>query len=164
MSLPSKKFHRSSTGVTLTAGVAATLVDIVVLKIQKGLGVLIPGNFPLLMTLTAGLEDHAEIYFGYRVPTDPRRTIPIGSKLLYNVWKDLTMAQQQDSDYKEAITVDLGIFPGLALTEDESLVLSVYDSGVVAATAATEFYIPYYEKDPGDLSLELELRRQLYGK
>ena len=120
---PSKKFTRASTGVTLTAGVAGTLVDIVKVKIQKGLGTGIPGRFKFLLKLTSTLSDQAEIYFGYMTPDDERRVRPIGSVNFFQPFKDLTLAQQQDKDYEDAITVDLGIYPILALIEDETFVI-----------------------------------------
>jgi len=105
---PQQKFHISSTGVTATDGVVSQLSDVFVIKIQKGLGVVIPGRFKLVLKLLDDASNEmgaaTEFYFGYRTPDDPRRTVPIGAMNIYSPWKDLDTAQQRDDDHADRST------------------------------------------------------------
>lgn len=161
--LAATKLHRASKGVTLTPGEIDRVSEIVSIKIPKGLGIFVPGTFPLLLKLSGAVHSDAEIYWGFRTPADPRRTIGIGNTLMYQVFKDLTPTEQQHRDYRDAVTVNLGMVPGLALVEDETFVISLWTPSGTAATADTRFQIPYYEGKPGDVVSELELRRILHG-
>lgn len=165
---PTKKFTRSSTGVTETDGTAAVLSNIWVVQIQKGLGVVIPGSFRFIFKCldAAATEMPAttEIYFGYMTPDDTRRVQPIGSMMLYQPWRDLTTAQQQDEDYARVITVNFGGIGLLPLIEDESFVLQAYGPTGTVDASESEFYLPYAERSPEDLVNELKLRRQYWGK
>lgn len=161
--LPSIKFHRSSTSVTLTDGVAGQLTEIIAIKIQKGLGVFLPGRFPLLFKVSGAVHQNSEIYWGYRTPHEPRRTTGIGNTILYTVFKDLTISEQRHGDYRAVTVVELGIHPGLALIEDETFVVSLWTPSGVALAADTQFELPYYERKPGDLVAEIALRQAHFG-
>jgi len=168
---PQQKFHISSTGVTATDGVVSQLSDVFVIKIQKGLGVVIPGRFKLVLKLLDDASNEmgaaTEFYFGYRTPDDPRRTVPIGAMNIYSPWKDLDTAQQRDDDHADSVWIDFGQ-EFLPLIEDESLVISVY--GVAGAGSGTvdvsycQFEIPYAERTPEELVTELALRKQWWGR
>lgn len=163
---PTKKFNASSTGVTATDGTTNVLSNVYEIKIQKGLGVVIPGRFKLLLKLLSAvsteLPDVAEVYFGYKTPDDPRRVVPIGSMILYQPFGDLSTAQQQDSDFEAAVSINLGheIVP---LIEDETLVIQVYSTAAADVTYC-EFYIPYTERTPEELVKELAWRRAWWGR
>jgi len=168
---PTQYFNTASSGVTAGDGTVSVLSDIWVVKIQKGLGVVIPGRFKLNLKLldADGVEmgANSEVYFGYRTADDPRRTVPIGAKILYSPYKDLTTAQQRDADYADSVWVDFG-YDILPLIEDESLVISCY--GVAGAGAGTvdatycSFEVPFAERSPEDLVAEMAYRRQWWGR
>lgn len=164
---PTKKWTRVADGITEADGVAATLSDIWKIKVQKGLGIVIPGSFRFIFkcldAVATEMPAITEIYFGYITPDDPRRVQPIGSKMLYQPWRDLTTALQQDDDFARVVTLNLGR-PLLALIEDESLVIQVYGPTGTVDASESEFYIPYAERNPEDLMRELQWRRQWWGK
>lgn len=161
--MPAIKFQRNSDGVTLVDGVEGRLSSIIDIKIKKGLGVFIPGTFPLTLKLSEAVHENSEIFWGYSTPADPRRIVGIGNSLLYQPFKDLTIPQQQHRDWREIIMADMGLRPGLGLIEDETFHVQIFTPTGVAASADTMFQIPYYERRPADLVAELELRRILYG-
>ena len=163
---PTKKFSTMSDGVTAADGTANKLSDVYKIKIQKGLGVVIPGRFRMILKLlsdaTTDLPDTSKIYFGYQTPDDPDRVVPIGSMILYQPFADLTTAQQQDRDYEAAVTIDLG-HEILPLIEDESLVIQVLATAAADETYC-EFYIPYAERTPEELVKELAFRKAWWGR
>jgi len=163
---PTKMFSIASPGVTAADGTASKLSEIYKIKIQKGLGVVIPGRFRLVMKLLSAvsteLPDAAEIYFGFQTPDDPRRVQPIGSMILYQPFGDLTTAQQRDRDFEASVMVDLG-HEILPLIEDETLVIQVYSTAVVDETYG-EFLIPYAERTPEELVAELAYRKAWWAK
>lgn len=164
--MANKKLNIGSAGVTGADGTANVLSNVFEWLVPKGLGAVIPGRFKLLLKLldtsSAELPDVAEIYFGYKTPDDARRTVPIGSIILYEPFASLTTAQQQDRDYEASVMVDLG-HEILPLIEDETLVMQVY-STVAAVAANCEFYIPYAERTPEELSQERKWRRAWWGR
>jgi len=163
---PTKKFSTMSPGITAADGTANKLSNIYKLKIQKGLGVVIPGKFRLILKLLSAvsteLPDTSEIYFGYQTPDDPRRVVPIGSMILYQPFADLTTAQQQDRDFEASVMISFG-HEVLALIEDESLVIQVYSTAAADETYC-EFYIPYAERTPEELVKELAYRKAWWGR
>lgn len=163
---PNKKLTLAHSAFTGANGTANQLSDIFTWTVPQGLGWVIPGKFQLVLKLrsdaTTELPDTTEIYFGFRTPDDPRRTVPIGTMILYQPFADLTTAQQQDTDYKDAVTIDLGkvILP---LIQDETLVVSVYATAA-ASYANCEFTCPYAERKPSDLIQELAFRKTWWGR
>jgi len=150
----------------MTANTASVLTTLMEWLVPKGLGAVIPGRFKLLLKLlsdsTTELPDVAEIYFGFKIPTDARRVQPIGSMILYEPFASLTTAQQQDKDFEASVIVDLG-HEILPLREDETLVIQVY-STVAANVTYCEFYIPYAERTPEELVKELLWRRSWWSR
>lgn len=147
-------------------GTANKLSDVFTWTVPQGLGWVFPGRHPLVLKLRSDasteLPDTAEIYFGFRTPDDPRRTVPIGTMILYQPFGDLTTAQQQDQDYERSVTIDLGK-AFLPLVQDETLVVSVYATAAVDVTYC-EFVYPYAERKPSDLIAELAMRKTWWGR
>ena len=162
-----KWLNQASTGITLVSTAAGDTGDYAYYTVPKGVGIVVPGTFVLILELkdTGGneLPGTSELYFGIRVPTEPRRTIPLGGAHPYQPWYDLTIAEQRDSDNQAALYVNLGI-PFLPLVQDEIFALQVYNaSSNAVATASTIFYIPYQERPVAELVNELGLRKSWIG-
>ena len=164
--MANKKLNVGSAGVTGTNGTADVLSNVFEWLVPKGLGVAIPGRFKFLLKLLSApateLPDVAEVYFGYKTPSDTRRTVPIGSMILYEPFASLSTAEQQDVDFQASVLVDLG-HDFLVLREDERLVIQVF-STVAVSVANSEFYLPYAERDPHELMQELRWRASWWGR
>ena len=162
-----KWLNQSSTGITLVATAAGDTGDFAYYTVPKGVGIVVPGQFVLILELKDSggneLPGTSELYFGIRVPTDPRRTVPLGGAHPYQPWADLTLAEQRDTDNQAALIIDLGI-PFLPLVQDEIFALQVYNaSSNAVATGSTIFYVPYQERGVTELVRELGLRKQWIG-
>jgi len=162
---PTKKFSIMSPGIEAVDGTADHLSNVFKLKIQKGLGVVIPGRFRLVLKLLSAVSteipDTSQIFFGYMTPDDSVRVVKMGSEILYQPFGDLSTAQQQDRDYEASVMVDFG-HEILPLIEDETLVIRVKSTAVVDVTYC-EFYIPYAERTPEELVKELAYRKAWWG-
>lgn len=146
--------------VTKTANTANVLSPIITAKVPRGLAWVIPGSFPWVLKLQKadGTELHPEtrIYFFIRVPSEPDRLWPVGWRTLYYPWAELTIDKQFDEDYRQAITLDLGM-DILPLTEDEELIISLLSPDVVDPNKI-RFYIPYWERSSIEVNDELMYR------
>jgi len=158
---PKKMLTLAHTAYSGTDGAVTTLKDAFEFTVPDGLAWVIPGTFKMIAKLySAGpvaLTDAAEIYFGFKTPLDTRRTIPIGGRVLYQPWSELTTAQQRDADNADSVTIDLGK-PLIALSQDEIFVVSVY-STVAIDVSECEFSIPYAESRPDLIIQELAYRK-----
>lgn len=156
---------QSSTGVTLSSPTANIIDDYAYYEVPKGIGVIIPGRFVFILKLQksdgSDISVTSKLYFGFRTPTQPDRTIPCPNWYFYRPWSNLSISNQRDVDNQAAITVDLGI-PQLALVEDEYFYLEVNTSDTIA-TANTVFEIPYVEQPANAVRPMLVLRRQVFG-
>jgi hypothetical protein len=160
-----KWLSHATTGVTLVATSSGVLGDYAYYTVPKGVGIVIPGQFVLILELKVSgtkIAGTSELYFGFRVPTEPRRTVPLGGAHPYQPWYDLTIAQQRDMDNQAALIIDLGI-PFLPLVQDEVFALQVYQTSGTLTTSQTIFYIPYQERGVTELTHELALRKQWVG-
>ncbi len=168
---PAQMLHTNHAGVVAADGTVSVLSDIYTITIQKGLGIVIPGRFKLVLKLLDDASNemgaNTEVYFGFRTSEDPRRTVPVGGTYLYSPWKDLSTGNQRKDEYAASVGIDLG-HEFLALKEDEKLIISVYGvagdgSGTVDETYC-QFEIPYTEGAPETLAKDLELRRLWWGR
>lgn len=162
-----KWLNQASPGMTLVATAAGTLGDFASYAVPKGTGIVIPGQFVLILqlrdTAPAQLPVTAELYFGIRVPTEPRRTFPLGGSHPYAPWNALSLAAQRDTDNQASLIVNLGV-DFLPLIQDEVLALQVYNtSSAAVSTAQTIFYVPYQERGVAELSREIALRKSWIG-
>jgi len=162
-----KWLNQTSTGVTLVATPAGEVGDYAYFTVPKGVGMVFRGSFALILHLEAPsgteLDPTSELYFGIRVPTEPRRTFPLGGAHPYQPWYDLTIAQQRNRDNQAALIVNLGI-PILPLVQDEIFALQVYNaSGSAISTADTVFYIPYQERGVDEIKREIAMRNKWIG-
>ena len=151
--------------VTLSPNAAGALSSIVKVAVPRGLAMVFPGRFPLVLKLKdsdgAELPDDSRIYFGIKKPGQPDFVHWFSARVLYEPWGNLTLAQQRNSEWEEAVTLDMQI-PFLALVEEEELHIGVVSSSV-AATAQVHFAIPYVERAAGEVGEELALRVQWIG-
>jgi hypothetical protein len=157
-------------GVSLHDTSAGSLTPVVQFTVPRGTAVVIPAEFvPLLELIESGgaeMSGNTEIYFGIKTPDDLRRIRWLGGKYMYRAWADLTLAQQQSDEYRRACMIDLGV-PFLPLTAEEVLVIALYhatescDAGSNAAHIT--FSLPYFERTPTSISVELGERMGFLG-
>ena len=163
------KLTINSLGVTLKNTTANDLSHVFEWKIPRGRAAVIPGQYlpiwKFLDSTGAELPDSTEIYFGIMVPSDPRRTYPMGSRILYRPWAQLTVAQMMDDRFKAALKVDMEL-PYLALGPQDTFVIMLYSSAVCDASTTNSHIIidiPYFERKPGDIKAELDVRYNALG-
>ena len=146
--------------VTLTANTPNVLSTIITAEVPRGLGWVIPGAFPMVMKLRKadGTDIHPEsrIYVGIWVPSEPDRIWPVGHRILYYPWAELSFDRQFDADYRDSIMFNLGV-DILPLTESERLIIQIVSPDVVDP-AKTVFYIPYWERTATEILDELAYR------
>lgn len=146
--------------VALSANTPNVLSPIVTATVPRGLAWVFPGSFPWVLKLVKSdgtdIDPESRIYFAIRVPAEPDRLWPVGYRILYYPWKELTLAQQMDSDYRDAITVSLGM-DILPLAEDEQLVILLHSPDTIDTTKI-RFHIPYFERGSTEISPELGYR------
>lgn len=151
--------------VTLTANTANLLTPIIKVTCPRGLGMVFPGKFPLVMKLKsavpAELPDDTKIYFGIKKPGQTDFIKWFTARTLYEPWGNLTVTQQRNADYQGSIIMDTQI-PFIPIVEEEELYIGVL-STVVSATAQTTFSIPYVERGASEITEELALRMQWIG-
>ena len=158
------KLTINTLGVTLKNTTANDLTHVFEWQIPRGRAAVIPGQFlpiwKFLDSTGAELPDLTEIYFGIMVPSDPRRTYPIGSRIIYRPWAELSVAQMMDERYKAALKVDMQL-PYLALGPQDVFVIMLYSTAACdAATTNSHIIIdiPYFERKPEDIKAELDVR------
>lgn len=156
-------------GVSLSDTTANQLTTVFKWTLPRGRAAVIPGTFlpiwEFKQSSGAEIDPLSEIYFGIMIPSDPRRVYHLGSKIIYRAWYDLTVAQMQNELYQDALKVDLGL-PYLALSPQDSFVIMLYSPSVCDAGSNSSHItisIPYFERKPGTISTELDVRHAHIG-
>ncbi len=165
------KLTTATLGVSLSDTQASPAQPSVVFtwQIQRGRAAVIPGEFKPIWKFkdSSGneLPDLTEIYFGIIVPSDVRRVKHFGSRIIYRPWKQLSVSEMYDTRFQAALRVDLGL-PYLALGPQDKFVIMLYSSTVCdAGTNGSHITIdiPYFERKPGEIGAELDVRQQALG-
>lgn len=157
----------TSPGVVLSDTVANVLTPFFTYTVPRGIGVVLPPKFPLVLKMMGGTDaapiaipGETKLYYGLKVPGDPDRVNPMGRRIVYRPWSELSLAQQQDDDFRGQLTVTLGD-DFLPLAPEESFVLSVLGPAVVSGGTAGSLQVievPYVEKRLDELNELLALR------
>jgi len=149
--------------VTLSQNTANVLSPIITATVPRGLGWVIPGNFPLVLKLQKAdgteISPESKLYIGIKVPSEPDRIWPVGFRVLYYPWAELSLDKQFDADYRDAIKIDLAM-DILPLTEDEQLIIMLQSPDQIS-TSKVRFYIPYWERASIEIGEELTYRASI---
>ncbi|MEM2125502.1 MAG: hypothetical protein QXQ53_03800 [Candidatus Methanosuratincola sp.] len=158
-----KQLTHADPQVTLSANTPNVPSTIIRARVPRGLAWIFPGAFPWILKLVtstgADIDPESKIYFYIRVPSEPDRLWPVGHRILYYPWADLDLAKQFDSDYRDAITVNLNL-DILPLVEDEELIVQLISPDTID-TSRIRFYIPYWERTSTEVASELAYRASI---
>lgn len=140
-----------------TPNVQSTIIRAVV---PRGLAWVFPGTFPWVLKLQRSdgqeISPESKLYFYIRTPAEPDRLWPVGHRILYYPWAELSLDKQMDEDYRTAVTVNLGL-DILPLAEEEELIIQCISPHVIDPSRI-RFYIPYYERTSVEVNDELMYR------
>ena len=149
--------------VTSTANIPNRLSEGVRILCPRGLAWVLPGQFKLILKLQqsggAEMPIDTEIYFGLQIPSENKLVFPVGTRLVYHPWADLSLSQQRDKDFDASLTCDLGM-DFLPVQEEEALLIQLFSSQVID-TALVRFQIPYFEENIAGVSEELSYRAEV---
>jgi len=160
------RLTRSSGGVVLADGTAASLSTVLTLTCTNARAYVFPGYFPLVLKLqqSGGTEMAAttEFAFAYQTASETLRLVHMGDLNIYEPWRDISTSDQNDADNQGALWVNLGI-PYLAIGPQEKLMLLVYDASLTMEADVLQIFLPYWKKEPHEVASLIAARRAKWG-
>jgi len=166
MSKSPKQLTHGDPAVTLTASVVSRVCAIAEYTVPRGRGLVFRGDFrfrfKMLDAAATEMPITALFRFAIRPATETIWTYPIGAPVPYEAWQSLSLAEQKNEKYGEACEVNLGI-DYLAVIEDETLLIEVYDATGTVDETYTKFFIEYAEAPPEALANFITKRRKTFA-
>jgi hypothetical protein len=146
-----KVLTHSDAGVVLAASATSRVCAVATYTVPRGVGMIFKGLFRFRFKIWSANNVEMPVTtlfrFAYRPSNETVWTQAIGSPIPYEAWESLSLGQQKNSEYAEALMVNLGI-DWLALTPGEQFLIEVYDTGAAVNATYTKFFLEYAELTP----------------